>query len=1304
MPPRFRVVSEDSRDMLLRPVVASSGDAHTLFGDRIPESEKYRTHYGRSLDLVRIDSAIRSANNGFMRPLTDLARETVSLDGHLSAVLNKRLNRAAALDWVVTPAAAVAEGTPEHARAKVYADVVRDQLKAIPHFRSRILDLAWGVFDGRAALEIEWRFKPGAEVPWQVADLHWIHPRRLSYGPDRELRVVDTYRDSGDFRPVGFPLDSVPWKFVQYTPRLFSDYPEREGLAPRCLYWSFFQRFGTRERMSLLEVFGKPWRIIEAPATGPWNDEALAASFAQIDALGAQSTATLPPGYKIQIPQPTEGAGQVHDQAILDARSVISKLVLGNTGTTDAIPTGLGSSVGDAHLSEEDLVIASDVWRLSETIEDAVTDAIIAVNFGTGALDLAPCFRIATDPPADRTKEIERIGKALDAGLVLSVEEVYERAGYRLPDQSKEPVLRRVAVEAEPGLPAPPPIAAVVYPTGQAPPGGEVAPAPTDPAALPPPVAPAGTAPAAPPAAPPVAPETPGQPSAPAAAPDTSRADLAARMTELGIDRCEHGYGNRCRICGVERVRGVELDEDGAPKWKIEWREIPRAMRDGPMGAMLADGEPDNGRDGGAHWHGLDRARLSTTTPGQHAHLFDVDGVLVVTGTDGAHVHELYDQADEQTGYRDGAHVHGLSAAGADLRTEPDGEHEHDLLAAETATDGAHRHKLVLPDGRVLESLSTGEAFERMGAALSADRACCPHEPIALAARQPSTVYGSPESMVDRGVWATAPVTEDWSEQIARAVAGLSTASDILRALRGVRLDHEPFAEIADREMVHSAMLGALDSDFESETGDAVKPVAFKDPTTSPSFAERAYEDAVAYFESKGVMTRAEFDRLSVDAKKRAFTVARLADRRMIQTVQRELSRQVRAGANLAEFDKFAKERLIAAGWTPANPSHVETIYRTNVVNAYSSGRFRQMTDPAVLAKRPLWQILTVNDGPPRQRAAHRALHGVVLRADDPFWKRAYPPFGFNCFMPETEIQGRIRGASRAFYSGETVQLTTAEGRRLTVTANHPVLTAQGFVPARAIREGDELVCYRGEPGVSPLRAAPERDEHHEPASAHKVFRALSQAGFGRTTFYRAEDFHGEAARFDGEIDIVGSYLDLLTHAQAAGAEHSGESVLVPAAHPEAPHPRARLGDLRVQRDGPTAARFPGGSALRLDASAIHSAPLETLRFGPAAELNARVRQEPGQSRSADALLLGELLHGRPGAVTMDKVVGVRKGKLAGHVYDFESETGLIVADGILTSNCRCRVRAVSRGNPVNGSTLSGVPDEGFASGVPALL
>jgi Inorganic Pyrophosphatase len=63
---------------------------------------------------------------------------------------------------------------------------------------------------------------------------------------------------------------------------------------------------------------------------------------------------------------------------------------------------------------------------------------------------------------------------------------------------------------------------------------------------------------------------------------DAEAVRLADELTLHKISRCEHGRVNECPKCGVERVRGVlvdesgtpVLDENGDPKWKIAWRAI----------------------------------------------------------------------------------------------------------------------------------------------------------------------------------------------------------------------------------------------------------------------------------------------------------------------------------------------------------------------------------------------------------------------------------------------------------------------------------------------------------------------------------------------------------------------------------------------------------------------------------------------------------------------------------------------------------------------------------------------------------
>ena len=73
----------------------------------------------------------------------------------------------------------------------------------------------------------------------------------------------------------------------------------------------------------------------------------------------------------------------------------------------------------------------------------------------------------------------------------------------------------------------------------------------------------------------------PGTDAAPLAR-DAKVAELAAKMTAAGVDRCAHGSTNRCPRCGIEKFRDFEvgsdgkavLNPDGSPKWSALWMPI----------------------------------------------------------------------------------------------------------------------------------------------------------------------------------------------------------------------------------------------------------------------------------------------------------------------------------------------------------------------------------------------------------------------------------------------------------------------------------------------------------------------------------------------------------------------------------------------------------------------------------------------------------------------------------------------------------------------------------------------------------
>jgi hypothetical protein len=285
------------------------------------------------------------------------------------------------------------------------------------------------------------------------------------------------------------------------------------------------------------------------------------------------------------------------------------------------------------------------------------------------------------------------------------------------------------------------------------------------------------------------------------------------------------------------------------------------------------------------------------------------------------------------------------------------------------------------------------------------------------AEKKATAVNGEPTPIVEKGTEHAAQITGGWADTIAASITSdnrIGIAREINNSLSDE--DLAGFIVVSERALMHGLALGALDSAYEVETNNAIEAPAGPAPETEQlgargkvvtlatsvtnrilGFSELPYQAATDQFLELKILTRRSWDALEQKARLRSFTIANASKMSMIQTAQRELARQVARGADLRDFQQRVAKRLESAGWTPANPSHVETIFRTNVQRSYTAGRVEHAMKPSVLRARPFWQVVTVNDGPPRQRATHRQNSGKTLRADNPIWGSKMMPWGFNC-------------------------------------------------------------------------------------------------------------------------------------------------------------------------------------------------------------------------------------------------------------------------------------------------------------------
>lgn len=306
-----------------------------------------------------------------------------------------------------------------------------------------------------------------------------------------------------------------------------------------------------------------------------------------------------------------------------------------------------------------------------------------------------------------------------------------------------------------------------------------------------------------------------------------------------------------------------------------------------------------------------------------------------------------------------------------------------------------------------------------------------------------------------------------------------------------------------------------------------------------------------------------------------------------------------------------------------------------------------------------------------------------------------------------------VERATRRWYEGELVTVRTASGQELSMTANHPVLTDRGWLPAELLNEGSYVVSRAvGDRAVG--QKVPNHDQ--VPARIEDVWGANDMRPLGRVPV-AAEDFHGDG--LNGHVDVVLPDRLLWDRSESAVFEQLRQVAL--AVGPElavsladagargefgggydAPA-RGGVGVLGLPSQGVgfgvTHAHKSGGAAVAdLDALLSQSAAdgfsayAESFADGvlalaehvgvgdsPGVERQDSSRWDPPagpftvESRGAYADRGKDLFLRLAGQVALDRIVEVTRVQWSGHVYNLTTVEGWYDANGIIVSNCDCR-------------------------------
>jgi len=263
--------------------------------------------------------------------------------------------------------------------------------------------------------------------------------------------------------------------------------------------------------------------------------------------------------------------------------------------------------------------------------------------------------------------------------------------------------------------------------------------------------------------------------------------------------------------------------------------------------------------------------------------------------------------------------------------------------------------------------------------------------------------------------------------------------------------------------------------------------------------------------------------------------------------------------------------------------------------------------------------------------------------------------------------------ALRSVYSGEIFEVCMADGRRLSITANHMMFTRRGFVKAQSLVEGDEILDGSG----IDWQTLHGPNNHRMPARAADVFEALCKtrgmASIGMPV--SSEHLHGDGRFCDGNVDIVRTDCLLRKRIDAASVQADSQ--------------------LRFRAAYSTLPPFPGESQLRevfrriacafaypMRGLGIAAAPRPAfsghpnslrLRWGTQSDTEMDETISNARTRISDSF--ADLLNRFAGTISAEKIILInRSAVVRAPVFDFHTENSVYLIEGLVSSNCMCRI------------------------------
>ncbi|WP_235815605.1 DUF935 domain-containing protein [Cypionkella psychrotolerans] len=388
--------------------------AATVGGVRSPISG----YPGDGLNPVRLANILREADVGDPIRYLELAETIEERDLHYQGVLGTRRRAVSQIEVKVD----AASDAPEHEK---HAQMIRDWLQR-DELQEEMFDILDAVGKGYSFTEVTYDHSEGQYSPrLQRRDQRWFRFDR------RDLATPMLLTENGQEEPL------TPGKFIFARMRAKSGLPIRSGVARGAAWAWMFKAFSQRDWAIFSQTYGQPVRVGKFGPGASEQDKATL--FRAVANIAGDCAAIIPESMSIDfIESGNVGSGHAMYKERCDWLDMqVSKAVLGQTATTDAVTGGLGSGAEHGDVRKD--IKRADARALAATLNRDLIPIWVQMEFGPQAA--YPRLRIEEPEEEDLKALADALGPLIDRGLEVEQATVLSRFG--LPEPKKGAKLLR---------------------------------------------------------------------------------------------------------------------------------------------------------------------------------------------------------------------------------------------------------------------------------------------------------------------------------------------------------------------------------------------------------------------------------------------------------------------------------------------------------------------------------------------------------------------------------------------------------------------------------------------------------------------------------------------------------------------------------------------------------------------------------------------------------------------------------------------------------------------------------------------